>query len=314
MRVELRKAQEVVITTLVDNYTDSLMGGSEEVKRPTLSRKGEMGKPLLAEHGFAALIEIRLDGDTHKVLMDAGTTEKGIFHNLESLELDLDDIEAIVLSHGHPDHNAALVKIIESLPVEDIPLITHPDAFLKRRIRIPGREEVILPEFKKESLEEAGAEVIKNREPYLLTGGSLLVTGEVPRVTDFEKGFPPNYAEIDGVVQPDPMMHDDQALVMRVEGKGLIVLSGCAHAGIINSTLYARELTGGDKVHVILGGFHLSGPLFEPLIDRTIAEIKEIGPKMVVPTHCTGSNAMFRFRQEMPEVFVHNCVGTKFVF
>jgi 7,8-dihydropterin-6-yl-methyl-4-(beta-D-ribofuranosyl)aminobenzene 5'-phosphate synthase len=314
MRVELKEAQQVTITILVDNYTDAFMSGAEEVKRPTLSKKGKRAEPLLAEHGFAALIEIMLDGAAHKILMDAGTTEESIFHNLKSLELDLQGIEAIVLSHGHPDHNAALARVIESLPVKGIPLITHPDAFLKRRIRIPGREEVILPEFKEKSLKEAGAEVIKNREPYLLAEGSLLVTGEVPRVTDFEKGFPPNYAEIDGEVRPDPVVHDDQALIMKVKDKGLIVLSGCAHAGIINSTLYARELTGEDKVHAVLGGFHLSGPLFEPLIDRTIAEIKKIDPKMIVPTHCTGSNAMFRFRQELPETFVHNCVGTRFVF
>ncbi len=244
MKVSLKEVEQLVITILVDNYADSFMSGTEEVQRPTLSRGGKLAEALLAEHGFATLIETTLEGETHKILMDAGMTKDSIFHNLKSLELDLNGVEAIVLSHGHPDHNAAMIKLVESLPEKSIPFIVHPDAFLKRRIRIPNREEVIFPEFKEAELEEAGAAVIKNREPYLLAGDSLLVTGEIPRVTDFEKGFPPNYAEIGGEVKPDPLVKDDQAIAIKVKDKGLVVLSGCAHAGIINSALYAMELTG----------------------------------------------------------------------
>ncbi len=314
MSIKLKEAQQVIITILVDNYTDALMSGSEEVKRPTLSKGGKRLEALLAEHGFAALLEIKAGSSTHKILMDAGVTEKSIFHNMKSLEIDLGGLEAIVLSHGHPDHNAAMVSLIQSLPQKGVPFIAHPDAFLKRRLRIPKRDEIIFPEFKEADLREAGAKVIKNREPYLMAEDALLVTGEIPRVTDFEKGFPPNFAEIGGEVRPDPVMHDDQAVVLKAAGKGLVVLSGCAHAGIINSALYAMELTGEKKVHAIIGGFHLSGPLFEPIIDMTIKEIRKINPTLIVPTHCTGTNAMFRFRQEMPEAFVQNCVGTRFIF
>lgn len=314
MKVNVKEADQVIITSLVDNYTDRLMTSTEEVKRPPMGKGGVMGKPILAEHGFAALIEIRMDNETHKVLLDAGMTDISIFHNLESLELTLDDIEAIVLTHGHPDHDAAILQITQLLPKKGIPLIVHPDAFLKRRVRLPNGEEIIMPQLEEEPLLEAGARVIKNEGPYLLADGSLLVTGQIPRVTDFEKGFPLGYAEIEGEIRPDPLIRDDQAVAVRVRGKGLVVISGCAHAGIINSALYAMELTGETIVHCIMGGFHLSGPIFEPLIDRTIEEIKKINPKMVVPTHCTGTTALFRFHQEMPEAFVQSCVGTKFIF
>ena len=223
-------------------------------------------------------------------------------------------MEAIVLSHGHPDHNAALVKVIEYLPTKGVPLIVHPDAFLNRRLKLPDNKQIIMPRFEEAPLEDAGAVIVKNRDPYLLADGAMLVTGEIPRVTDFEKGFPPNYAEIDGEIRPDPLIRDDQAVVLKVKDKGLVVLSGCAHAGIINSVLYAKGLTGEERVHAVIGGFHLSGPLFEPLVDRTIDDLKKINPKVLVPTHCTGSNAMFTIRKEMPDAFVHNCVGTRYVF
>jgi len=113
--------------------------------------------------------------------------------------------------------------------------------------------------------------------------------GEVPRVTQFEQGFLPGRLLVDGQWQPDPWMWDDRGVVIQVRGKGLVVLSGCAHSGIVNNVRYAQELTGGEEpIYAVLGGFHLAGEEFEPIIESTVAAIKEMDPSMVVPSHCTG--------------------------
>ena len=139
------------------------------------------------------------------------------------------------------------------------------------------------------------------------------VLGQVERVTEFEKGFPWAEALIDDEWVVDPFI-DDQGVAVKVKGRGLVVISGCAHTGIINTVKHARKVTGTDKVHAVLGGFHLTGPLFEPIIGPTIEETKRIGPDYIVPMHCTGWKAITQFATEMPEQFLLNVVGTTYVF
>ncbi len=141
---------------------------------------------------------------------------------------------------------------------------------------------------------------------------SLLVTGEVDRTTEFEKGFPIHQAFRDGEWQPDPLILDDQALVLNVRGKGLVVLTGCGHAGIVNIVRYARKLTGVDRVYAVIGGFHLNGPLFEPIIPDTCAALAELAPEVIVPAHCTGWRATHALAATFPDAFIQNSVGTRF--
>jgi 7,8-dihydropterin-6-yl-methyl-4-(beta-D-ribofuranosyl)aminobenzene 5'-phosphate synthase len=138
----------------------------------------------------------------------------------------------------------------------------------------------------------------------------ILVTGEVERATGFEKGLPNASLERDGKLEPDAI-RDDQALVVNLKDKGLVVISGCAHSGIINTVLYAKKITGVDRIHAVLGGFHLSGPVVEPVIEETITEFKKIKPEVIIPMHCTGWEAIKRFSQAFPSSFILNSVGTK---
>jgi 7,8-dihydropterin-6-yl-methyl-4-(beta-D-ribofuranosyl)aminobenzene 5'-phosphate synthase len=133
----------------------------------------------------------------------------------------------------------------------------------------------------------------------------------VERVTDFEKGLPNAQMERNGKIEKDLIL-DDQALVINLKGKGLVVIAGCSHAGIINTILYAGKITGVEKVHTVLGGFHLSGPIFEPIIEETIKEFKKMAPEVLVPMHCTGWKAIQRFSDEFPSSFVLNSVGSRF--
>lgn len=194
-----------------------------------------------------------------------------------------------------------------------MPLLLHPDAFLERKIVFPDGHELNLPPPDKRTLSHEGIEFIEERGVSYLLGNLVLVTGQIHRSTPFESGFPVHYARIADQWQQDPLIHDDQAVVMHVKDKGLVILTGCGHAGAINTIRHAQELTGIQKVYAVLGGFHLTGALFEPIIPPTIAALKELNPKLIVPAHCTGWKATHALARELPEAFVPNSVGTRFV-
>ncbi len=309
-RVNLREIDRVEITVLVDNYTDLLLlQGSKVVKR------GAVPPPdaFLAEHGFSCLVKTAERGEEHTFLMDVGISGTCLLNNADLLKVDLRKVEAVVLSHGHFDHFYALDKVLGRLP-NGIPVILHPEAFLKRRLNIaPLGIQVPLPSLEEAALQKAGMKIHKVPEDSTLGEGHALVLGEIERVTEFEKGFPWAEAEVGGKWVKDPFP-DDRGVAFQVKNKGLVVLGGCSHAGIINTVKHAMKVSGAGKVHAVLGGFHLTGPLFDPIIKPTIEEMKKIGPDYIVPTHCTGWKAINEFAREMPDQFFLNSVGTTFVF
>ena len=160
-------------------------------------------------------------------------------------------------------------------------MLIHPEFWARRRLAIPG-EPFELPTTSRNALEDAGFDVIEQRQPSFLYDRSVLITGEVDRVTGFEKGFPIHQAWRGGSWEPDPLILDDQALIAHVAGRGLVVLTGCGHAGIINICRYAQRLTG-VKLHAVIGGFHLAGPLFEPIIGDTVNALEQLAPDVIVP-------------------------------
>jgi 7,8-dihydropterin-6-yl-methyl-4-(beta-D-ribofuranosyl)aminobenzene 5'-phosphate synthase len=160
-------------------------------------------------------------------------------------------------------------------------------------------------------MEKRGAKIMTTEKPVLLAEGMILVTGEVERSTSFEKGMPNALVEKDGKIQKD-RIPDDQALIIALKGKGLVVISGCSHSGIVNTLVYAKKITGVDKVHAVLGGFHLSGSSFESIIDETVRSLKQINPAVIVPMHCTGWKAIQAISEAFPSAFVLNSVGSKF--
>ncbi len=155
---------------------------------------------------------------------------------------------------------------------------------------------------------------MKTKEPSLLAGDTILVTGEVPRRTSYEKGFPSMMAEIGGKIVDDPLIRDDQSIILEVKGKGLVVITGCAHAGIVNTLRYAQELTGVRRIHAVLGGFHLSGKQGALALEPTIRDLKKLAPKVVIPSHCTGWDALNRIQRGMRKEFVLASVGTIYTF
>ena len=306
----LREAEKLEVIILVDNYTDMLLLQSSEVlKRPAVSPPNS----LLAEHGFSCLIKASAGSEVHTVLMDVGISGTCFLNNADLLKIDLSKVELVIISHGHFDHFWALQKVVGRLR-KGIPLILHPEAFLQRRINLPAlgvqRE---MPPLDEKSLRDAGVELRKIREDSALASGLILVLGEVERKTSFEKGFPGAEAKIDGRWVADPFS-DDRGVVVKVKDKGLVVIGGCSHAGITNTVKHAQKVARTNKVHAVLGGFHLTGPMFEPIIEPTVEEMKKIDPAFVIPMHCTGWKAINRFAEKMPSQFLLNSVGTTYAF
>ncbi len=140
------------------------------------------------------------------------------------------------------------------------------------------------------------------------------MTGQVERVTDFEKGFPWQYARNDGRWEPDPWTYDDQGIVCNVKGKGLVVVSSCSHSGVINVLKNAQKLTGVDRIHAFIGGLHLTGGLFEKIIPQTVDELAKINPDIIVPGHCTGWRATHEIARRLPQSYIQTSVGTTLHF
>lgn len=322
--IPLEPVDSVHITSIVDNVSDMLLLDQGPAKRPSLSGSkaepipaaflegGMTADPLRAEHGFSALISITKGETKRHVLFDAGISPDGVAENMRRLDFTPKDIEAIVLSHGHFDHTTGMDGIVKELGgTVNLPVLIHPEFWTKRRLAVPGRTPIEIPATSKSALKGAGFEIIEERQPSFLLDGSVLVTGEVDRTTDFETGFKIHQALHDGEWQPDPLILDDQAVVINVRDKGLVVMTGCGHAGIVNIVRYAQKLTGEDKVYAVLGGFHLNGPLFEPIIPQVIDALSALSPEVVMPGHCTGWRATHAVAAAFPEAFIQGSVGTR---
>jgi 7,8-dihydropterin-6-yl-methyl-4-(beta-D-ribofuranosyl)aminobenzene 5'-phosphate synthase len=320
--IVLEPVDEVVVTTLVDNSYDGLMADMGPARRRPMARTprvpaphfegGETVPGLVAEHGFSALVTVRRGERSHTVAFDTGVSPDGMAANMERLGVDAGDIEAVVLSHGHFDHAGGFPGLARLRGRTGVPLTVHPLVWSRRRVAIGGGNHWELPTLRRSSLEAEGFEVVERRHPSLLLDGCVLVTGEIDRTTDFERGFPGHQAERDGHWEPDPLILDDQALVVHVAGRGLVVLTGCGHAGAVNIARHALRLTGVDRLGGLLGGLHLTGQVFEPLIEPTVTALAAMEPDLVVPAHCTGWRAQHRLAATLPGAFVPNAVGTSF--
>lgn len=310
--LNLEPVDSVEITTVLDNYADSLMTGDNRVKRSKIVRHGQIMSGPLAEHGFSLLITLKRGTTAHTILLDAGWSEITVPYNLQLLDIPRQDVEAIVLSHGHMDHFGGLAATLKYLEQPNLPVVCHPEVFQTERYQLaPGRR-FKFPVLAREAITKAGGRLVESTAPYLLAGEMLATTGEITRRTAFEHGIPNAVIKTPSGDRPDDFI-DDLGLVAVLKGKGLVVISGCAHAGIINTVLMARELTGIEKIHTIAGGFHLNGPLYAEAAAATRQELQNIHPEVLIPMHCTGWETIRQLSLDFPRQFIQNAVGSRFI-
>jgi 7,8-dihydropterin-6-yl-methyl-4-(beta-D-ribofuranosyl)aminobenzene 5'-phosphate synthase len=311
----LKEAEKVEVTCLVDNNVDVLLPSNEVAHRPVLVKNWYL-KPLIAEHGFCAALTLHVDGVKHRLLLDSGLDPLAASHNVDALGFDLSSCESLISSHGHVDHAGGLLNIRTKMSyTQRIPLVIHEHAFRNRLVKFQDGRTINLPAPSRSLLMDAAYEIFEKNSHSLWIDDTVLVTGEIPRTNNFEKGFPSHYSEIEnGEMEADPLIKDDQAIIVNVKDKGLVILTGCGHAGIINTLNYAKELADEDRIYAVIGGMHLSGGLFEPIIPKTVGELEKLKPRYIVPCHCSGLKAVTEIARKMPDAFIQNSVGTNYIF
>ena len=257
--------------------------------------------PYLGQHGISLLLTAQRDDVDRNILVDVGQNQKALLENTEKMGIMPSCIDAVVLTHCHYDHTQGLGKVLKEIDKKDLPVIAHPDIFRLNFITDPYLRHVgIMDGDKKEEIEAAGGTLFLTRDSLELMPG-LITTGEVERVTDFEEVGIALYTVNGGELQSDPM-RDDISLVANVKGKGLVIITGCSHAGIVNIVKQAVTITGTEKVHGIIGGFHL----IEAPVDRikkTAQALRGFEPDWVYAGHCTGFRAQAEFFRILKDHF-----------
>jgi 7,8-dihydropterin-6-yl-methyl-4-(beta-D-ribofuranosyl)aminobenzene 5'-phosphate synthase len=319
--VKIPEVEKLTVTVITDNYYDCLRWNYKIAKRqlkvPGASSIWDSFS-FHAEHGLAYYIETVVNGKSNAFMFDYGMDFEGVSKNMEILGIDLNKLEALALSHGHLDHWGNLIPMLKSNGKKirkGIHLYVGGDAFDNKFANLPPVYKPLdgladLGQLNRGELESLDrVKIVEVKEPAPIVPGAYM-TGDIERVTEYEKGSP-----ILMVKKGDKMERDyfsgEQSLMFNVKGKGLVVLSSCAHSGIVNTVKHAQKVTGIDKVHTVIGGFHLTGAKPE-VIQRTIADIKAVAPVYIVPMHCSGFEAISGFSRAMPEQFIINVAGTRY--
>lgn len=278
--------RKLKVTILVDNTVGFPMG-------------------LLAEWGLSMLLDF---GD-ERILFDTG--EQGnLISNAQILGCDLRQVDRLILSHGHYDHTGGLLKFLQYRG--RVPVYAHPDLFAghyARKLNLQRDNYIGVP-FCSELLESAGAEFHWHREPVELSPG-LWLSGEIPRESAFER--------VDSslvVVREEQVAQDnipDDLSLFYVTDQGLVILLGCAHAGLVNIVEHAKRVTGEDRVRAIIGGTHL-GPVAPDQQRQTIEYLRGLNLSCLAPNHCTGLGMLSKLAAEFPGVFAWASAGNTLVF
>lgn len=295
----------VEITVLVDNVTDGLstnpsfvdseLAGIRRRRRGTWVLSGAC--MCCAAHGLACLITVRRGVEVRTILFDSGPEDRTFEQNVSRLGVDLGTVTEIVLSHGHFDHSGGMLRALQLIRdrngAERVRFHAHPDMFHKRATRQADGGMLPLEDVPSvNALTEYGADVVSTTAPQSIAGGMMLVSGEIPRVTSFERGLPGQHRlRVDGGWEPDELIRDERFVAVNVKDKGLVVFSACSHAGIVNVLKHAKDCFGGAPIHAVVGGFHLSGTN-EKIIPETVEELHALDPAYVLAGHCTGWRAV----------------------
>jgi 7,8-dihydropterin-6-yl-methyl-4-(beta-D-ribofuranosyl)aminobenzene 5'-phosphate synthase len=308
----LQPVDSLEIQVLVDNVADSLssvpsfveteMGGLAR-RRGTAWVLGG-GCLCCAAHGLSCLMTMRVGDSRHTVLFDSGPEDRVFEQNVSRLGCDLGAVEAMVLSHGHWDHGGAMLRALQIVRDRNggrrVPCYMHPDMFRSRAARLGVdlvRPMEDVPSIA--ALEAHGGDVVSTREPALAAGDTVFVSGEIPRRSGFEVGLPGQVRRTeDGRGwEPDELLMDERFVAVNVRGKGLVVLTACSHAGVINVLSHARDLFPEVGMHAVLGGLHLSGSN-EKVIPQTVAALRDFDLDVIAAGHCTGWRAMAALANE----------------
>src|SRR5215813_12045121 len=312
------------ITVLVDNVTDSLSSNPPLVETEFAGawRRGlkwMSGKSLCcAAHGLSCLITTRTASTEHTLLFDTGPDESVFERNVIRLGVDMGAVDAMMLSHGHWDHAGAMPRALQMMTPANggrrVPTYMHPDMFASRAVKAKDGRLLPMEDIAVEQVLAAnGADLIIARNEQSVLSNTVFISGEIPRVTSFEKGMPGQHRrDAAGAWTPDELLVDERFVAVHLANKGLFVFTACSHAGLINVLTHAAERFPGIPLFGVLGGFHLAGPT-EAIIPQTVGALKAFDLQLIAGAHCTGWRALGQLAQRFGDRVVASAVGKRFV-
>lgn len=322
----------VSVRVLVDGAYNLFLrpGEVKGVKIEPPPRTEDYRRAIHNEWGLSLFVESQRTSEQHTVLLDFGYTPTALVNNMELVGADPKKIEALIVSHGHFDHYGGLIGLLDKyrnvLPAELTLYAGGEDIFCHRYQGTPGQ----LTDFGALDRRELAARRVKTvlaENPVVV--GHAFTTGKIKR-TSIEKVLPNTLVEFDmkdglgcnashyapaellGKIVPDEHLHE-HATCFNVKDRGLVVISSCGHVGIVNSVRQAQEVSGVQKVHALVGGFHL-GPAPADYLSQVIAEIKKLDPDVIVPMHCSGENFIRAAREQMPDKLLVSYTGARLTF
>lgn len=332
----------LVMTSVVDNVYDVFAKrgkiGDVTVQRTSVPYPYGSGVMLLSEHGLAYHLESIRGTERREILLDFALTDRSLANNYRGLKIDPTKADAWVLSHGHVDHYGALPDLARAHQGRTRPGLTlyagGEDTFCHRWVMTPDGGKLDYGQLHRADLEARGIAVVLAKQPTVVAGHAV-TSGQIPRLTDFEKSppaarleaghpgsaceaslhFPPGTLRVEA--KPGELVTDifwgEHATAYHVKDRGFVVISSCGHAGIINSIRQLQKATGLDKIHAVVGGWHLA-PAPDEVVARTVEALKQIDPDYLIPMHCTGFNTITAIAREMPRKLIMPSTGTRVVF
>ena len=267
--------------------------------------------PYLGQHGVSFLLEGISGKEKKNILVDIGQNSEALLHNMKIMGISPSIIDAVALTHCHYDHTQGITNMVRQIGKKDLPVIAHTDIFRLHFITEPYHRLVgIMPGDSKDEIERAGGSLSLSKEPLDIMPG-IMTTGEVPRRNDFEKvGIALKTIENGNIA--DDLMLDDISVIANIKDKGLVIITGCSHAGIINIVNYAKEITDVSKVEAIIGGLHLVDAA-DDVIDRTVTELHNMNVSRISAGHCTGFKAQVKMYLTFGERFSPLHTGMEFI-
>jgi len=300
-------AERIEITVLVDNYIDIFIPSTEVATYPVPGKASQ----LWAEQGLSLLIEVFDKGNTKRILYDFGRSDRVLPHNAELLGVDFSQLDYLVLSHGHIDHYGCLRQALKE-SANHCKLVVHPNAYGRKRfVRKPDGTYAGPWDVESTLFSQFGDRIEPRSGPSDL-GLGIHVSGEIEKKTGFERGMPNAFVETDGKLIHDKIP-DDQSIFIKLEEKGIVVLTGCCHAGVVNTLTYAQKLFPGQKIYALVGGLHLNNA-DETQMEGTINALSQLQISYISVLHCTGYFAQRILMDKFRDRWVPSTVGAKIFF
>jgi 7,8-dihydropterin-6-yl-methyl-4-(beta-D-ribofuranosyl)aminobenzene 5'-phosphate synthase len=325
----------LVMTCVVDNIYDIFAKGGRLDTITVQRTPPPGGRPLLAEHGLAYHLESLRGAERREILLDFAYRMATLTYNYSVLKVEPTNADALIISHGHLDHYGALPELTHVAQGRWKPGLTAyaggEDTFCHRMGMNPAGVAIDQGQLDRAGLERRGLKVMLAKQPTVVAGQAI-TSGQIARTTDFERPpaaarlvagpmdsacSPTHFGATKVEIKPGELVPDtfqgEHASAYHVKDRGLVVITSCGHAGVINSTRQIQKVTGIEKVHAIVGGFHLA-PAPDEIVAKTVAAFKEINPDYIIPMHCTGLNTIIAVHREMPKKLVMPSTGTRVIF